>query len=29
MALHYGNQWIKRVFEVVTILISIKLLIGH
>ena len=29
MVLHYGNQWIKRAFEVVTILISIKLLIGH
>jgi uncharacterized membrane protein YfcA len=29
MALHYGNQWIKRVYEVVTLLISIKLLVGH
>ncbi len=28
-ALRYGNQWIKRLFEVVTLLISIKLLIGH
>jgi uncharacterized membrane protein YfcA len=29
MALRYGNQWIKRAFEIVTLLISIKLLIGH
>ena len=29
MALHYGSRWIKRAFEVVTLLISIKLLIGH
>lgn len=29
MALRYGNQWIKRAFEVVTLLISIKLLMGH
>lgn len=28
LALHYGNQWIKRAFEVVTLLISVKLLIG-
>lgn len=28
MALRYGNRWIKRAFEVVTLLISIKLLIG-
>jgi len=29
MALRYGNQWIKRAFEVVTLFISIKLLMGH
>jgi len=29
LALRYGNQWIKRLFEIVTLLISIKLLIGH
>ena len=29
LALHYGNRWIKRIFEIVTLLISIKLLIGQ
>lgn len=29
LALRYGNQWIKRAFEIVTILIAIKLFIGH
>jgi uncharacterized membrane protein YfcA len=28
MAIYYGSRWIKRAFEVVTLLISIKLLIG-
>lgn len=28
LAINYGNRWIKRAFEVVTILISIKLFIG-
>ena len=28
MAIKHGNRWIKRVFELVTILISIKLLFG-
>lgn len=28
MAIKYGNKWIKRMFEVVTILIGIKLIIG-
>ena len=29
MALHYGSAWIKRAFEVVTLLISIRLLFGN
>jgi hypothetical protein len=28
LAIKHGNQWIKRVFEVVTLLISIKLILG-
>ena len=28
MAIMYGNQWIKRMFEVVSILVGIKLIIG-
>jgi uncharacterized membrane protein YfcA len=28
MAIKYGNRWIKRVFEVVTIAVGLKLIIG-
>lgn len=28
LAINYGNRWIKRAFEVVTMLISVKLLLG-
>lgn len=28
MAIMYGNQWIKRMFETVSILVGIKLIIG-
>jgi hypothetical protein len=28
LAIKHGNRWIKRSFEVVTLLISIKLIIG-
>lgn len=28
MAIKYGNRWIKRVFEVITVLVGLKLIIG-
>jgi hypothetical protein len=28
MALKYGNRWIKRAFELITLLISVKLMLG-